>query len=657
MKMFGREWNFRVTLRTTPGECVGVVGNCNQLGNWNHQNGILLSKSIVNSSDGNEIWQGTVQLPLDQEVYFRYFTCIVLDHMAENDEGNKRDLIVRRWETNISPRLIKINSSQNDLIHIDLFGTYNGETRVDRGWLTKETVVQLKLYNDPIRMWKKSLHGKAFRVKVTPVEVDVSCSNTVRDGGIDESWDVQDVRNAVKSWPLIEVAAMNNADCEFKLQQQFGQLMDRGSYLIFQAQATKPESVTFLVDFYAHNLSIGDSPEHIGFCYILQNNMTQSDGSATVPITSPKHLAIGQLKVDYLIVRPINGFECEMSVSFSRHWKHSWRGLEVGHRGAGSSFKEALKSCSSIRENTIASLAHAAKHGADMIEFDVQLSKDMVPVIYHDFYVYTAMVKKLGKDEGSNGNTEGHVDMLHLPIKELTLAQLQKLKIYHVKENTRVPKLNDDDFDDHQPFPTLQRALEHLDPHVGFNIEIKWTMQLKDGSFELNNPFELNLYLDTILKPVLQYGGTRKIIFSCFHPDICTMLRMKQNKYPVMFLTQGITAKFDDYHDPRTHNIPMGVHFVSTIGILGLCVHSEDILRDPTQVALVQSRGLILFCWGEDNNDQATIRYLKNLGLNGIIYDKIDVHSAKETKESIFLVEARQEQKELIKIASSTSGS
>lgn len=43
-------------------------------------------------------------------------------------------------------------------------------------------------------------------MKVTPVEVDVSCSNTVRDGGIDESWDVQDVRNAVKSWPLIEVA-------------------------------------------------------------------------------------------------------------------------------------------------------------------------------------------------------------------------------------------------------------------------------------------------------------------------------------------------------------------------------------------------------------------------------------------------------------------
>lgn len=48
-------------------------------------------------------------------------------------------------------------------------------------------------------------------------------------------------------------------------------------------------------------------------------------------------------------------------------------------------------------------------------------------------------------------------------------------------------------------------------------------LYIQDGTFELYHPFELNLYLDTIIKPVLQYGGSRKIIFSCFHPDICTM--------------------------------------------------------------------------------------------------------------------------------------
>lgn len=36
--------------------------------------------------------------------------------------------------------------------------------------------------------------------------MDSCCSNVARDGGIDESMDVQDVRNALKTWPLIEVA-------------------------------------------------------------------------------------------------------------------------------------------------------------------------------------------------------------------------------------------------------------------------------------------------------------------------------------------------------------------------------------------------------------------------------------------------------------------
>ena len=54
---------------------------------------------------------------------------------------------------------------------------------------------------------------------------------------------------------------------------------------------------TYLVDFYAHDpLSANAASEHVGFCYVLQNNLTQNQGAATVPITSPRHQAIGQLR-------------------------------------------------------------------------------------------------------------------------------------------------------------------------------------------------------------------------------------------------------------------------------------------------------------------------------------------------------------------------
>lgn len=74
-----------------------------------------------------------------------------------------------------------------------------------------------------------------------------------------------------------------------------------------------------------------------------------------------------------------------------------------------------------IRENTIASLKKAALSGADLLEFDVQLSKDMVPVIYHDFHVCISLKRKKEIER---------LEMLELPVKDLTLEQLQKLRVY-----------------------------------------------------------------------------------------------------------------------------------------------------------------------------------------------------------------------------------
>lgn len=50
------------------------------------------------------------------------------------------------------------------------------------------------------------------------------------------------------------------------------------------------------------------------------------------------------------------------------------------------------------------------------------------------------------------------------------------------------------------------------------------------------------------------------------------------------------------------------------------------------QVNLAKNFGLVVFCWGDDNNSQETIRLLKQLGLHAIIYDKMEVHNVKEVK-------------------------
>lgn len=40
---------------------------------------------------------------------------------------------------------------------------------------------------------------------------------------------------------------------------------------------------------------------------------------------------------------------------------------------------------------------------------------------------------------------------------------------------------------------------------------------------------------------------------------------------------------------------------------------------------MAKDLGLIVFCWGDDNNSKDTIKYLKDKGLHAIIYDKVDV--------------------------------
>ena len=132
------------------------------------------------------------------------------------------------------------------------------------------------------------------------------------------------------------------------------------------------------------------------------------------------------------------------NVSFRNYWSEDWNGLDVGHRGLGNSYTQVIKSthvvflifmkhfflqgqhCSHIRENTLASMQYAIDHGADMVEFDVQvisnawmrkfkvqilfqLSRDEQPCVYHEFHLCVLTKAK-----------QGHDVMVDVPVKVLS---------------------------------------------------------------------------------------------------------------------------------------------------------------------------------------------------------------------------------------------
>jgi len=134
-----------------------------------------------------------------------------------------------------------------------------------------------------------------------------------------------------------------------------------------------------------------------------------------------------------------------------------------------------------------------------------------------------------------------------------------------------------------------------------------------------------------ILCDVFQHAGDREILFSCFDPDVCTMLRAKQTRYPVAFVSQGDTVQYESYQDWRAATLQMAVSFANVESLTGVVLHTEGLLKNIQLIDLAHSRGLSVFCWGEENNDVDTIKLLRRHMLDGIIYDRVDefMHAVK----------------------------
>ncbi len=107
-------------------------------------------------------------------------------------------------------------------------------------------------------------------------------------------------------------------------------------------------------------------------------------GDVCVPIMSgspggDRHRQL-QLLGHHAILPPEHGGHLRQT-----YWRKMSSTMVIGHRGMGKNMT-STKSLQ-LGENTVPSFIAAANLGAQYVEFDVQLTKDHVPVIYHDFLV------------------------------------------------------------------------------------------------------------------------------------------------------------------------------------------------------------------------------------------------------------------------------
>lgn len=237
----------------------------------------------------------------------------------------------------------------------------------------------------------------------------------------------------------------------------------------------------------------------------------------------------------------------------------------IAHRGASAYYPE----------NTMAAFEGALEMGSEMIELDVMMTKDRVPVVFHDASL--------------NKHTDGKG-----PLKNLTLAELKKLDAgswFHEKFRG-------------ERIPTLDEVLEFAAGKIALNIEIKTeavTDELRDGVEEKS------------LRLVKKYGMENHVLFSSFDyrtirhlkeldPDISAALLYNKRRSGRLMPSELIKKYEADafncnyfqlnkkrHSDLKSHGIPTFIYTVDKrtrmkklleMGVQGIFTNKPDVLID-----------------------------------------------------------------------------
>lgn len=359
-------------------------------------------------------------------------------------------------------------------------------------------------------------------------------------------------------------------------------------------------------------------------------------GDVCLPIMSSSLDVIGTANFNFLVITPFNHPNMGIT-SRQTYWKKLSSTMLIGHRGLGKNItsNRSLQ----LGENTLPSFIAAANLGAQYVEFDVQLTKDHVPVIYHDFLVsetgidapvHTLTLEQflhINSDSSRNGNnaprsraehgqshskrgrsnsfTPQRSQSMGFAGSGLSLEMDERMK--HTRDfKEKGFKANSRGNFIQAPFATLEDLFRKLPESIGFNIEMKYPMLHESEEQEMDTyAVELNSFCDTVLSKVYDLAGERHIIFSSFNPDICLCLSYKQPSIPILFLTDAGCAPVGDI---RASSLQEAIRFASRWNLLGIVSAAEPLINSPRLVKVVKESGLVCVSYGTLNNDPLMVQ-------------------------------------------------
>lgn len=230
-----------------------------------------------------------------------------------------------------------------------------------------------------------------------------------------------------------------------------------------------------------------------------------SAGSCCLPMFDPRLRSVGQIQFNFQVIKPYPGRTLEIT-QFPSYWRQTSAMDDQGGSMTGSSLS------------------------GDYLKITVQLTRDVVPVIYPSYFVryhglevslcqlkYDALAKL-----GATGNLL-HSDGASAP---------ESVGIIDWKE-----RLSSSIF-------ALRDVLAAVPIQLNLNLHILYPSDQEDANLGVYSNTDINTFADAILTEVFDHARAmrfqnldhtlRSIVFSSFNPNICTALNWKQPNYPVL---------------------------------------------------------------------------------------------------------------------------
>jgi len=396
---------------------------------------------------------------------------------------------------------------------------------------------------------------------------------------------------------IVKILSHDSFSCE--QQEEHGHPFFADQYLTFELHIEDIQNFLAKVDIYVLEECIGTS-------IVTPHYLTNVFGTFVVSLLNPVTSKLSaDIKFEYLLIRKwrdqkLTILPCIRTLSTTKE-----DFVYIGHRGNG----QTIDRRSAVLENTIPSFIAAQSKGASHIELDVLLTKDEIPIVFHD---YNASVHYERKD--------GSAGLLQVCVHDLTLDDLKSCKMDFARANGG---------DYYNPevyntlFPTLQEVLNETPSSPGICIEVKYPAQTRESKvWETKGYFDQNTVVDKILDVVMNYSEERPIIFGSFDPEICILLQYKQHRFPVVFITCGENSTWEAYMDIRNRTRKFALNFVLMNDLLGMSFYGDPVLQDTDEFSLIVStlkrNQKHAFTFGPCNDQRRNVEYQKSLHLTGI---------------------------------------